>query len=65
MQNRRGRPGKLATAGEPGRTELLRLPDTQILDREGPRLTAIPETIVELRSRLTALSGKAGTTGLD
>ena len=36
MQNRRGRPGKLATAGEPGRTELLRLPDTQILDREGP-----------------------------
>jgi hypothetical protein len=36
-----------------------------ILDREGPRLTAIPETIVELRSRLAALSGKAGTTGLD
>jgi predicted acylesterase/phospholipase RssA len=36
-----------------------------ILDREGPRLTAIPETIVELRNRLAALSGKAGTTGLD
>ncbi len=36
-----------------------------ILDREGPRLTAIPETIAELRNRLAALSGKAGTTGLD
>jgi hypothetical protein len=36
-----------------------------ILDREGPRLTAIPETIVELRNRLATLSGKAGTTGLD
>jgi predicted acylesterase/phospholipase RssA len=36
-----------------------------ILDREGPRLTTIPETIVELRNRLAALSGKAGATGLD
>ena len=36
-----------------------------ILDREGPRLTTIPETIVELRNRLAVLSGKAGTTGLD
>jgi hypothetical protein len=36
-----------------------------ILDREAPRLTTIPETIVELRNRLAALSGKAGTTGLD
>jgi Protein of unknown function (DUF3376) len=36
-----------------------------ILDREGPRLATIPETIVELRNRLAALSGKAGTTGLD
>jgi predicted acylesterase/phospholipase RssA len=36
-----------------------------ILDREGPRLTAIPETVVELRNRLAALSGKATPTGLD
>ncbi len=31
-----------------------------ILEREGPRLSAIPETVVELRSRLATLSGKAG-----
>jgi len=31
-----------------------------ILQREGPRLSAIPETVVELRSRLATLSGKAG-----
>ncbi len=36
-----------------------------ILDGEAARLTAIPETITELRNRLAALSGKAGTTGLD
>jgi hypothetical protein len=36
-----------------------------ILDREGPRLTAIPETVEELRNRLAALSGKATPTGLD
>lgn len=36
-----------------------------ILDDEGARLTAIPETIVELRARLASLSGKARTTGLD
>ncbi len=36
-----------------------------ILNREGPRLTTIPETIVELRNRLATLSGKAGATGLD
>ena len=35
-----------------------------ILDREGPRLTTIPETIVELRVRLASLSGKARTTGV-
>ena len=35
-----------------------------ILDREGPRLTTIPETVVELRNRLTTLSGKSGATGL-
>ncbi len=35
-----------------------------ILDREGPRLTTIPETVVELRNRLATLSGKSGATGL-
>jgi Protein of unknown function (DUF3376)/Patatin-like phospholipase len=36
-----------------------------ILDREAPRLTAIPETFAELRHRLAGLSGKAAATGLD
>ena len=36
-----------------------------IIEREAPRLTTIPETFAELRTRVAALGGKAASLGVD